>query len=61
MEYGTINSHRPTTLGGQPTLVISHAERQVLALWTVSLAGYAAPERPEATSVQAMFSTLPQG
>ncbi len=60
MEDGTINSHRPTTLGGQPTLVISHAERQVLALWTVSLAGYAAPERPEATGVQAMSQPCPK-
>jgi hypothetical protein len=38
-KQGTINLHRPTTLGGQPAPKISHAEQQVLALWTTSLAG----------------------
>jgi hypothetical protein len=41
-----INSHRPTALGGQAAPVISHAERQVLALWTGSLVGYAARSDP---------------
>jgi hypothetical protein len=46
LEYGTINSHRPTTLGGQPAPVISRAERQVMALWTVSPVGYATRSDP---------------